>query len=193
MADKSVPQLNAITSVASGDLFHVVRSNIDYKLDYDNLLSQLNQDLVPDANLNIFSYEVTLTLAQILDLHNTAVTLTPTDLGLSSTQSAKIHPHLTEFRIKPDGSAFTQVTTPYINIRQSSGAHIVTRFYFAEALGLTSNTLFVANSPTGEDAVQRQTANSGVYFDVTGGSITGGGASATIKIKIYYEKIEVTF
>lgn len=37
MADKSVPQLTAVTSTTSGDLYHVVRSNIDYKIDFDDL------------------------------------------------------------------------------------------------------------------------------------------------------------
>lgn len=46
MADKSIPQLTALTTLASGDLFHVVRSNIDYKMDYDELMTAMLANLL---------------------------------------------------------------------------------------------------------------------------------------------------
>lgn len=46
MANKSVPQMNSLpSSLVSTDLFHVVRTNIDYKMTYSSLLSSLNNDL----------------------------------------------------------------------------------------------------------------------------------------------------
>ena len=46
MADKSIPQLTALTTLTSGDLFHVVRSNIDYKMDYDELMTAMLANLL---------------------------------------------------------------------------------------------------------------------------------------------------
>lgn len=39
---KSVPQLSALTSPATGDLLHIVRSNVDYKILYENLVADVN-------------------------------------------------------------------------------------------------------------------------------------------------------
>lgn len=39
---KSVSQLTALTSPATGDLLHIVRSNVDYKILYENLVSDVN-------------------------------------------------------------------------------------------------------------------------------------------------------
>jgi hypothetical protein len=41
MADKSIPQLGEKTDLATGDLFHIVRSNVDYKIKKENLENQL--------------------------------------------------------------------------------------------------------------------------------------------------------
>lgn len=146
-----------------------------------------------ESGSTIYSYELTLTRAQIHSLHTVAIQISAADLGLSATQAPKVHPLLTEWRIKPDGSAFTRVLSPYINVRGVTGAAIITRLYMAELDGIVTNVLFRSGFPSGQDAVQRMPANVGLYVDATGGEITGGGADATIVMTIYYEKIEVTF
>lgn len=39
---KSIPQLTAKTSATTGDLFHLVRSNVDYKILYEDLVADIN-------------------------------------------------------------------------------------------------------------------------------------------------------
>lgn len=63
MADKSVPQLTAITSTTSGDLYHVVRSNIDYKIDYDDLAESIRGGATAST---ILYTSVTMTTAELL-------------------------------------------------------------------------------------------------------------------------------
>ncbi len=72
MADKSIPQLTAKTSTTSGDLYHLVRSNIDYKIDYDDLAESIRGGATATT---IFSTYVDLTTAQILALFTTPITI----------------------------------------------------------------------------------------------------------------------
>lgn len=41
MANKSVPQLDAVTTLADADLFHVVVSNVDKKITTENVRTAL--------------------------------------------------------------------------------------------------------------------------------------------------------
>jgi len=50
--NKSVPQFNPLAApFVSADLFHVVRSGVDYKVDYVTLLASLNADLTPSGGV----------------------------------------------------------------------------------------------------------------------------------------------
>lgn len=61
---KSIDQLTEKTTLTDGDLFHIVRSNVDYKIKKENVVG---------ADIKYFS--VTLTIAQILALDTTPQTL----------------------------------------------------------------------------------------------------------------------
>jgi len=69
MADKSVPQLTAVTSTTSGDLYHVVRSSIDYKIDYDYLASSIRGGTTASTT---FYASATMTTAELLAGFTTA-------------------------------------------------------------------------------------------------------------------------
>ena len=71
MADKSVPQLTALTGLTSTDLFHVVRSNIDYSTTFTELITSLT------SNLN-FSYRSTSIAATFVSTDYTIDALTGT-------------------------------------------------------------------------------------------------------------------
>lgn len=72
MADKSVPQLTAKTTAVSGDLFHIVRSNIDYKIDFDDLQTYI---LGGVGGTVTYAAEIKITTAQILALNSTPITI----------------------------------------------------------------------------------------------------------------------
>ena len=66
MADKSVPQLNALTTLVDADLFHVNSSNIDYKLTLANLKVAVNgtsSDIVYKASLVVLTADVLTSFA----------------------------------------------------------------------------------------------------------------------------------
>lgn len=72
MADKSVPQLTALASSTSGDLYHVVRSNVDYKIDFDDLQTSI---IGGTAGELTYKASLTITTAQILVLNGTPLTI----------------------------------------------------------------------------------------------------------------------
>ena len=68
MADKSVPQLTAKTSSVSGDLFHLVRDNVDYKIDFDDLQTSI---IGGTAGEIIYKASLTIATADVLTLFAT--------------------------------------------------------------------------------------------------------------------------
>lgn len=72
MADKSIPQLTAQTSSIAGDLFHIVRSSVDYKIEYTNLASSIRGGTTADT---IYYASLTITSAQVLALFTTPLLL----------------------------------------------------------------------------------------------------------------------
>ena len=66
MADKSVPQLNALTTLADTDLFHINSANIDYKMTGANLKLAINgtsSEIIYKANLTIATASVLTSFA----------------------------------------------------------------------------------------------------------------------------------
>ena len=66
MADKSVPQLNALTTLADTDLFHINSANIDYKMTGANLKLAINgtsSEIIYKASLVIPTASVLISFA----------------------------------------------------------------------------------------------------------------------------------
>ena len=72
MADKSVPQLTAKTSSISGDLYHLVRDNVDYKIDFDDLQTSI---LGGAAGEITYKASLTIETADVLTLNATPLLL----------------------------------------------------------------------------------------------------------------------
>ena len=71
---KSIPQLTAQTSTTSGDLYHLVRSNIDYKIDYDDLAESIRGGANAETS---YTAELVITSAQVLALNSTPIQIIP--------------------------------------------------------------------------------------------------------------------
>jgi len=72
MADKSVPQLDAVTTLADADLFHVVVSNVDKKITKANLAEAI---LGTSTSPVVYSATATINSAAILSSNTTPILL----------------------------------------------------------------------------------------------------------------------
>ncbi len=106
MADKSVPQLTAITSTTSGDLYHVVRSSIDYKIDYDDLEESIRGGADADT---IYYASLVIASADVL-------TLNATPLLLIAAPAAGIHIHVIKSSVKVTFNTTAYAANMHIDI-----------------------------------------------------------------------------
>lgn len=81
MADKSVPQLTALTTLASGDLFHVVRGGIDYKMDYDELITAFLGNMFYPFTQTTIAYTLLATDETVECTSGTYAVTLPTAVG----------------------------------------------------------------------------------------------------------------
>jgi len=167
------------------DLFNYkkyIRSEKDQTLARIGHLEALKDYI--DSNLSnpLKSAEVTLTKAQINDLHNTTVSFPASQLGVAANEHYKIIIELTEIRTNPDGTGFGQggsrpgFTMAYNNTPLCT-------IPFSSFAPFTFN--IVSFRPTPIDSIISTVTNAPLTF-ATSEAITNGGADAEIKIKIFF-------
>lgn len=141
----------------------------------------------------VYKYEKTITQAQLATLDSVSVTISAGDLGLTATQAAKFHQLNTEWWIYPDGIAFAESASVAIVLKTNSGATAITHLPMVEVVGTTAVFTRQSNllsSSFGSSSVISVTPNDGFYLSAGGGTISGGGPAAYIKVVMYYEKID---
>lgn len=171
MADKSVPQLTAKTSTTSGDLYHLVRSNIDYKIDFDDL----QESIRGGASAEIVYYaSLTITTAQVLALNGTPLTIVAATGAGTYIEVISASATMTFV----SAAYATNTTLQLIN----AGADIpqVTNAFILPAT-VTKNTKFVdGQTPT---AGQTQIiANTALQVKVATGNPTTGDSDITVRV-----------
>ena len=143
------------------------------------------------------SYSKVLSSSDILNMgapSYTAIGVTLGDLGLTGNQVAKIYPHLTEWYVYPDGTPFAEsIGGEQIVFRYMAGSSIITSLPVNEFSFSATNIMMVSGVSNVGDRVIHYTIGNGYYFMVIGGSIINGGASAYIRVKLYYEILDITF
>jgi hypothetical protein len=124
-----------------------------------------------------FSYESTLTRAQVQDLNNTPIAVTAATLGLSSGYGANITK--LEYTVDPDGTAFNADDSPYLDY---FGANIYS-FANIQASSITLTT---------KNTIDTSTIKDNVGYSIKCATATiSGGTNATMRIKVYYNIIAI--
>jgi hypothetical protein len=140
----------------------------------------------PTGASDIQAFEITLTKAQINDLHNTSVPITAADLGLSAHKGAKILRDFCEVAVYDDGTPFVAIDNRVIEIVNDYSQSVVvintglieTPYgAFHDLRNATLAGIRIAN-------------NTGFNIEATG-AITGGGDNSFIKIKLFYQLTDV--
>jgi hypothetical protein len=137
-----------------------------------------------DSNLSnpLKSAEVTLTKAQINDLHNTTVSFPASQLGVAANEHYKIIIELTEIRTNPDRTGFGQGGARPGFTMAYNNTPLCTIPYASFA---PSESNIVSFRPTPIDSIISTVTNAPLTF-ATSEAITNGGADAEIKIKIFF-------
>jgi hypothetical protein len=172
MADKSVPQLTAKTSSTSGDLYHLVRSNVDYKIDFDDLQTSI---LGGTAGEITYKASLTITSAKILTLNGTPLTI------VSATGAG------TYIEAISASASMTYGTTPYATNTTlqiiNDGADNAQLINASALIGtVTKNTKFYTNNSIPTAGQTQIITNTALQVNVLTGNPTAGDSDITVHV-----------
>lgn len=172
MGNKSVPQLDAVSTLDDANLFHVVVDNVDKKITKANLKTSI---LGTDSFTTIYTTTVTLTSAQILSSYTT-----PIELISSAGTGKAIVPLRAIMKIDYGTTAYATNTNPAIYLA-SSNKNI---FLAAGSLAATLSKIFVMGLDTAYGATDEQIIeDKAVYFKTLTGNPTAGDSLITLYIQ----------
>lgn len=178
MADKSVPQLTALTSSTSGDLYHVVRSNIDYKIDFDNL-----QSSILGGTSGELTYKASLTI-ETADV----LTLNGTPLLLIAAPSASYAIQVEHMAVYVNFNSVAYATNTNVDVYTDTATNV--QFRATSALNASVNRIATGTSQAATGATDTQLiAGKAVYVKVATGNPTAG--NSQVKIYVTYKLIEL--
>lgn len=173
MANKSVPQLDAVTTLADADLFHVVVSNVDKKITKANLVEAI---LGTSTTPTIYSSTVTINSATILTSNGTPIQLIASAgagkgiVVLPSTTITSTYGTAT-YAANTTMAIYTDTATDY-------------QLVFSNVLNNTATRTTLGSQQQATSAGDTQIiANKGVYIKTDTGNPTTGDGSVTINIQ----------
>jgi hypothetical protein len=173
MANKSIPQLDAITSLADSDLVHIVASNVDKKMTVANLrIALLGTDTAPV----IYSATLTINSAAILTSNATPIQL------IASAGAGKAIVVLGSTTIKSIFGSIAYATNTNVDIYTDTATEA--QLFFQTLLNNTLTRTTMGNIINAPAAANTQIiADKGIYFRTQTGNPTAGDGSITINIQ----------
>jgi len=178
MADKSVPQLTAKTSSTSGDLYHLVRSNVDYKIDFDDL-----QTSILGGTAGEITYKASLTIATA-----NVLTLFGTPLLLIAAPSASYAIQVEHVAIYVNFNSVAYATNMDVDVYTDTATNV--QFRATNALNATVSRIATATAQAATGAANTQLiAGKAVYVKVPAGNPTAG--DSEVRIYVTYKLIEL--
>lgn len=175
MADKSVPQLNALTTLADTDLFHINSSNIDYKMTGANLKLAINgtsSETIYKANLTIATADVLTSFA--------------TPLLVVAAPAAGYHIEVVNASVKLTYNSVAYATNLDVELYTDTAtiAQVAARLLNAT---VTTNRLMTVQAVSGVTDTQLISAK-GLYFRTkTGNPITG---NSEVRVYVSYRIVQ---
>ena len=173
MANKSVPQLDAVTTLADADLFHVVVSNVDKKITTDNLRTAI---LGSATTPTIYSATVTINSAAILTSNTTPILLVAAAgagkgiVVLPSTTITSTYGTAT-YAANTTMAIYTDTATDY-------------QLVFSNVLNNTATRTTTGSQQQATSAGDTQIiANKGIYIKTDSGNPTTGDGTITVNIQ----------
>jgi hypothetical protein len=170
MANKSVPQLDAVTSLADADLFHVVVSNVDKKITKENLATAI---LGSSTSPTIYSGTATINSAAILTINTTPIQL------IAAAGAGKAIVMLGTTTVTSTYGTVAYATNTNVEIYTDTATEA--QIFFQTVLNntLTRTTMgSVLNAPAAANT--QIIANKGIYLTTLSGNPTAGDGSITI-------------
>lgn len=172
MANKSVPQLDAVTTLADADLFHVVVSNVDKKITKENLVTAI---LGTSTSPTIYSATITINSAAILSSNSTPIVLIP-----SAGAGKAIVPLRATMTIDFNSVAYATNTSPAIYAASSNKNF----FLAASSLAASLKKAFVMGQDTAYGASDEQIVeDKAIYFKTLTGNPTAGDSDIILNIQ----------
>ena len=173
MANKSVPQLDAVTTLADSDLLHVVVSNVDKKITKANLAASI---LGTSTSPVVYSSTVTVNSAAILTSNTTPVLL------IAAAGAGKAIVVLPSTTITG-----TFVKTPYatytsLDIYTDTATDV--QYVFSNFLNFSGTRTSFGSQQAATSAADTQIiANKGIYLMTRTGDPTAGDGTLTINLQ----------
>lgn len=170
MANKSVPQLDAVTTLADADLFHVVVSNVDKKITTENVRTALLGTTTAPV---IYSGTATINSAAILTSNTTPILL------IAAAGAGKGIVMLGSTTITSTYGTATYATNTTMQIYTDTATEA--QLFFLTVLNntVTRTTMgSVLNAPAAANT--QIIANKGIYINTLSGNPTTGDGSITV-------------
>jgi len=170
MADKSVPQLDAVTTLADADLFHVVVSNVDKKITTENVRTALLGTTTAPV---IYSGTATINSAAILTSNTTPILL------IAAAGAGKGIVILGSTTITSTYGTATYATNTTMAIYTDTANDV--QLQFQTILNNTATRTTMGSVQAATSATDTQIiANKGIYIKTDNGNPTTGDGSITV-------------
>ena len=173
MADKSVPQLDAVTTLADDDLFHVVVSNVDKKITKANLAEAI---LGTSTSPVIYSATATINSAALSTSNTTPILL----IAAAGAGKGIVLLGSTTITSTYGTATYAANTTMQIYTDTATDPQLL----FQKVLNNTSTRTTMGALQQGTSAGDTQIiANKGIYIKTNTGDPTTGDGSITVNIQ----------
>lgn len=170
MANKSVPQLDAVTTLADADLFHVVVSNVDKKITTENVRTALLGTTTAPV---VYSGTATINSAAILTSNTTPILL------IASAGAGKGIVMLGSTTITSTYGTATYAANTTMDIYTDTATD--NQISFNTVLNNTLTRTTLGTQQIGSSATDTQIiANKGVYIMTRSGNPTTGDGTITV-------------
>lgn len=170
MANKSVPQLDAVTTLADADLFHVVVSNVDKKITTENVRTAL---LGTTTAPTIYSGTATINSAAILTSNTTPILL------IAAAGAGKGIVILGSTTITSTYGTATYATNTTMQIYTDTATDVQMQFQTVLNNTATRTTMGSVQAATSAGDTQI-IANKGIYIKTDNGNPTTGDGTITV-------------
>lgn len=173
MANKSVPQLDAVTTLADADLFHVVVSNVDKKITKENLVTAI---LGTSTSPTIYSATITINSAAILSSNSTPIQL------IASAGAGKAIVVMPTTTITSTYGTATYAANLSMDIYTDTATD--SQIVFSNVLNNTLTRTTIGSPQAATSAGDTQIiANKGIYIKTGSGNPTTGDGTITVNIQ----------
>lgn len=173
MANKSVPQLDAITTLSDSDLVHIVASNVDKKMTVANLRTAL---LGSSSTPVMYSDTITINSAAILTSHATPILLAA---AAGAGKGIVVLPSTT-ITSKYGTATYASHTSMQIYTDTASDPQILFNTVLNNTATRTTMGAIQAATSAGDTQI---IANKGIYIKTNTGDPTTGDGSITVNIQ----------